>query len=154
MRVSMLAVAACVVALAPLHAADPAKPVVWRAAEMKKLEQKIAGNIDPARHLGLERLMDSATLIYRDGPSEAEVHQKLADFIVVRQGAGAVIVGGTMIDGKPSAPDELRGRMEGGTKYTFAAGDTLYIPANTVHQFVVDPGKNFVMTIVKVTPKP
>ena len=147
----MLIAVLCVVSL---EAADPAKVVVWRAGEMKKLEQKVSTNIDTARHLGLERLLDSATLIYRDGPSEAEVHQKLADFIIVRDGEGVVLVGGKMIDGTQSAPDELRGRMEGGTKYTFAAGDTLYIPANTVHQFLVDKGKHYLMTIVKITPKP
>ena len=52
----------------------------WPAQQIADLEKKIAGNVDPARHLGLERFLDGATLIYRDGPSEAEVHQKLADF--------------------------------------------------------------------------
>jgi mannose-6-phosphate isomerase-like protein (cupin superfamily) len=100
-------------------------------------------------------LLDSATLIYRDGPSEAEVHRTLADFITVRSGEGEVVVGGTIVDGKSSAPDELRGTsIQGGTRYRIAAGDILYIPANTVHQFFVAPGKNFTVTIVKITPKP
>ena len=142
------------VASMPLRAADPQTPVHWSASQLAATEAKIKSSVDPARHLGLERLLDSATLIYRDGPSEAEVHQKLPDFITVRAGEGEVVVGGTIVDGKSSAPDELRGAsIKGGTRYKMAAGDIMYIPANTVHQFFVAPGKNFTVTIVKITPK-
>ena len=141
--------------LVPLQAADPTSPILWTAKQLAETEAKIRGAVDPARHLGVERLLDSATLIYRDGPSEAEVHQKLADFITVRAGEGEIVIGGTIINGKTSAQDELRGSgIEGGTRYKFTAGDALYIPANTVHQFFVAPGRNFTVTIVKITPKP
>ena len=141
--------------LVPLRAADPTSPVLWTAKQLAETEARIRGAVDPARHLGVERLLDSATLIYRDGPSEAEVHQKLADFITVRAGDGEIVIGGTIINGKSSAQDELRGSgIEGGTRYKFTAGDALYIPANTVHQFFVAPGRNFTVTIVKITPKP
>ena len=141
--------------LVPLQAADPTGPVLWTARQLADFEKTIRSSVDPARHLGIERLLDSATLIYRDGPSEAEVHQKLADFITVRAGEGEIVIGGTIINGKSSAQDELRGSgIEGGTRYKFTAGDALYIPANTVHQFFVAPGRNFTVTIVKITPKP
>jgi mannose-6-phosphate isomerase-like protein (cupin superfamily) len=156
-KTTLLFVALLLVALllAPLHAADPTTPIVWTAKQLSETETKIRGAVDPARHLGLERLLDSATLIYRDGPSEAEVHQKLADFITVRSGEGEIVIGGKIVNGKTSAPDELRGSsIEGGTRYKFSAGDALYVPANTVHQFFVAPGRNFVVTIVKITPKP
>jgi hypothetical protein len=79
----------------------------------------------------------------------------LADFITVRAGEGEIVIGGKIIDGKTSAPDELRGAsIDGGTRYKFSAGDALYVPANTVHQFFVAPGRNFTVTIVKITPKP
>jgi mannose-6-phosphate isomerase-like protein (cupin superfamily) len=144
-----------VIAALPVRAADPQAPIHWTAGQLAETEKKIKSAVDPARHLGLERLLDSATLIYRDGPSEAEVHQTLADFITVRSGEGEVVVGGTIVDGKTSAPNELRGSsIKGGTRYKIAAGDILYIPANTVHQFFVPPGKNFTVTIVKITPKP
>ena len=139
----------------PLHAADPTTPVVWTAKQLSELEAKARSSVDPARHLGLDRLLDSATLIYRDGPSEAEIHLKLADFITVRAGEGEIVIGGKIVDGKTSAPDELRGAsIEGGARYKFSAGDALYVPANTVHQFFVAPGRNFTVTIVKITPKP
>src|SRR5688572_31576966 len=80
---------ALVVLLAGMVAAAAAQgPLHWTAKEIAEIEQKIAGAVDPARHLGLQRLLEGATLIHRDGPSEAEVHLKLADFITVRSGEG------------------------------------------------------------------
>ena len=130
------------------------QPTLWTAKQLADLEKKISSNVDPARHLGLERLVDGgATLIYRDGPSEAETHTKLADFITVRSGEGEVLIGGTIVEGRSTAADELRGTaIRGATTYKVSAGDILYIPANTVHQFVVAPGRHFVVTIVKITP--
>jgi DNA-binding beta-propeller fold protein YncE len=139
---------------APLIANDPNTPIVWTAKELAALETRIKGDVDPVRHLGIERLLDSGTLIHRDGPSEAEIHTGLADFITVRSGEGAVIVGGEIVDAKVTAPGEMRGpSIRGGTRRAFAAGDSLYIPANMVHQFVVEPGKSFTVVIVKITPK-
>ena len=130
------------------------QPILWSAKQLADLEKKIQSNVDQERHLGLERLIEGgATLIYRDGPSEAEVHTKLADFITVRSGEGEVLIGGTIVEGRSTAADELRGKsIQGATSYKVGAGDILYIPANTVHQFVLAPGKSFVVTIVKITP--
>jgi DNA-binding beta-propeller fold protein YncE/mannose-6-phosphate isomerase-like protein (cupin superfamily) len=135
--------------------ADTAQqPILWSAKQLADLEQKISSNVDPARHLGLERLIDGgATLIYRDGPSEAEIHTKHADLITIRSGEGEVLIGGTIVEGRSTAADELRGKaIQGGTSYKVSAGDILYIPANTVHQFMLAPGKHFIVTIVKITP--
>jgi DNA-binding beta-propeller fold protein YncE len=153
MRRISLVLAALALAV-PLKAQDPAAPVIWTARDLAALETKIKGAVDPARHLGLERLLASGTLIYRDGPSEAEIHTTLADFITVRSGEGAVIMGGEIVGAKATAPGEMRGpSINGGTRQRIAAGDSLYIPANMVHQFVVEPGKSFTVTIVKITPK-
>src|SRR5687768_1696428 len=106
------------------------------------------------RSLGLERLIEGgATLIYRDGPSEAEIHTTQADFITIRSGEGEVLIGGTIVEGRSTAADELRGKaIQGATSYKVSAGDILYIPANTVHQFILAPGTHFIVTIVKITP--
>jgi mannose-6-phosphate isomerase-like protein (cupin superfamily) len=137
-----------------LWGANPSGVVLWNAAQMNAIDRKLAANVNPQTHLGVERLMDSAIMIHRVGPSEAEIHTKEADFIVVEAGEGTVLAGGSIIGGKPSGPDEMRGTsIEGGTKYPLKAGDHLYIPANMVHQFLVDPGKEFTATIVKIVPK-
>jgi hypothetical protein len=78
----------------------------------------------------------------------------LIGIIVVGVDLFCIVVGGKMVGGKPERPDEIRGdSIDGGTNYPVAAGDTLYIPVNTPHQFFVEKGKHWVITIVKITPK-
>jgi mannose-6-phosphate isomerase-like protein (cupin superfamily) len=138
-----------------LEAADPSQPIFWSATQQKDFDQKALAALNPARHLGTERLMDSAFVAYRNGSGEAEIHEKQADLLLIRSGEGTVLVGGKILDGKPSGAGEVRGRaIEGGTKYPIAAGDILYIPANTVHQFLIEPGQSFTAMVVKITPKP
>jgi mannose-6-phosphate isomerase-like protein (cupin superfamily) len=138
-----------------LRAADPAQPVFWSSSQQKDFNKNAQAKLNLDRHLGTERLLDSAFVAYRNGPGEAEIHEKLADLLLIREGEGTVLVGGKIVGGKPSGQDEVRGTsIEGGTKYPIAAGDILYIPANTVHQFQVEPGKSFTAMVVKITPKP
>ena len=135
--------------------ADPSQPMFWSSSQLKDIDKKANAKMNPERHLGTERLLDSAFVSFRNGSGEPELHEKLADMIIVRSGAGAVLVGGKMIDGKSSGPDEMRGKsIEGATKYPIAAGDTLYIPAGVVHQFWMEPGQAFTAMVVKITPKP
>jgi len=138
-----------------LLAADPTQPVFWSAAQQKDFDKAALSKLDADRHLGTERLLDSGFVAYRNGNGEAEIHEKQADLLLIRSGEGTVLVGGKIVEGKPSAPDEVRGKsIEGGTRYPIAAGDVLYIPANTVHQFIVEQGKSFTAMVVKITPKP
>jgi hypothetical protein len=140
---------------ASLWGANPTEPVYWSAAQMKSIDQKLAGNVNPQTHVGVQRLMDSAIVVHRVGPSGAEIHTKEGDFIFVEAGEGTVLAGGTIVDGKSSGPDEMRGKsIDGGTRYPLKAGDSIFIPANMVHQFLVEPGKEFTATIVKIVPKP
>ena len=138
-----------------LQAADSTQPLFWSSSQLKDMEKSATSKLNPDRHLGTERMLDSAFVAFRNGNGEAELHEKLADLLIIRAGEGTVLVGGKMVDGKASGPDEVRGKsIEGGTRYPIAAGDTLYIPANTVHQFLVEPGKSFTAMVVKITPKP
>ena len=137
------------------QAGDPKVPVFWSAQQMKDLDTRAASRVSPQTNMAGERLLASASLIYRTGNSGSEIHEKLADFIFIREGEGSILVGGKLIGGQPSAADEIRGEsIEGGTRYPVTAGDTLYIPANTPHQFFVEKGKHWAITIVKITPKP
>jgi mannose-6-phosphate isomerase-like protein (cupin superfamily) len=141
--------------LAAVQAADPVEPKFWSANQLKDADKNANGKLNEERHLGTERLLDSAFIAFRNGSGEAELHEKLADLIVVRSGQGAVLVGGKMIEGRSTGPGEMRGKaIEGGKKYPIAAGDTLYAPANTVHQFVMEPGQSFTAMVVKIAPKP
>ena len=85
--------------------------------------------------------------------SGAEAHAESADFIIVNGGAGTILVGGTIRNGKLERPGEIRGdAIDGGTPYPVKAGDTLYIPKAMAHQFQVRDGGHMVYTVVKVTP--
>ncbi len=152
MKATLLLVLAFSVAL---PAADSSQPLFWSSAQQKDFDKQALSKLNADRHLGTERLLDSAFVAFRNGNGEAEIHEKQADLLMIRSGEGTVLVGGKIVEGKPSGTDEIRGKsIEGGTRYPIAAGDILYIPANTVHQFVVEPGKSFTAMVVKITPKP
>ena len=133
---------------------DPATPIFWTAAQMKEIDASLASRQNPATHNAGTALIASANVIYRTGPSQSEIHEKQGELIFIREGEGAIVVGGKMVGGKPERPNEIRGdTIEGGTRYTVAAGDTLYIPVNTPHQFFIETGKHFAITIVKLNPQ-
>ena len=137
------------------QAGDPATPIFWSAQQMKEIDTRAGSRVSPQTNMAGERLLASANVIYRTGDSGSEIHEKFADFILVREGEGSILVGGKLIGGAVSRPGEIRGTsIEGGMRYPVAAGDTLYIPANMPHQFFVEKGKHWVITIVKITPQP
>src|SRR4026207_2479311 len=133
---------------------DPQTPVFWSSQKIKDLAAEMKPRVNPDTHNTGMSLIPSANLIYREGDSSSEIHEKTADFIFVHEGEGVILVGGKMVGGQPSAPDEIRGAsIEGGNRYPTAMGDSIYIPANMPHQFFVEKGRHFVITIVKLPPK-
>ena len=140
-------------ALVPLQAADPTTPIHWSAARTKELITAAASKVNKQTGMSPQRFMDSAFMMYREKSSGAEAHTGSADFIIVNDGAGTIVIGGRIINGKLDRPGEVRGdSIEGGTPYAVSAGDTLYVPKNAPHQFQVEPGRHMVYTVVKVTP--
>jgi mannose-6-phosphate isomerase-like protein (cupin superfamily) len=139
--------------LIPLQAADPTTAIHWSAAKTKELITEAAAKVNTQTGMSPTRFMDSAFMMYREKSSGAEAHTRSADFIIVNDGAGTIVVGGQIINGKLDRPGEIRGdSIEGGTPYPVSAGDTLYVPKNAPHQFQVEAGKYMVYTVVKVTP--
>ena len=135
-------------------ATDPKTAVFWSAAQTKEIDARLAPRVSSQTNMAGQSLLASASVIYRTGPSQSEIHEKEADLIFVREGEGSIVAGGKIVGGKPERPNEVRGdSIEGGTRYPVSAGDTLYVPANTPHQFFVEKGKHWVITIVKITPK-
>jgi hypothetical protein len=158
MRYALFAASVCLamfIVQLSVRAADPVKPMFWSAAQNKEFDQKATAKLNAERHLGTERLMDSAFVAFRNGSGEAELHVKQADLLLIRSGSGVVLVGGEMVEGTPTGPDEVRGKsISGGTRYPVVAGDTLYVPANTAHQFLMEPGQSFTAMVIKIVPKP
>jgi len=72
----------------------------------------------------------------RDKPGVAEVHVKDADIIYVQEGSATFVAGGTVVDPKSTAPDEIRGKeITGGETRTITKGDVVIVPAGTPHWF-------------------
>jgi hypothetical protein len=62
-----------------LQAADPSRPMFWSSAQQKDFDKLALSKLNADRHLGTERLLDSAFVAYRNGNAEAELHEKQAD---------------------------------------------------------------------------
>jgi mannose-6-phosphate isomerase-like protein (cupin superfamily) len=91
-------------------------------------------------------------IVRRDGDGAAELHEKQVDLVTVLSGEGTLVVGGKMVDGKTTAPNEIRGKsIEGGVRKPMAVGDVFHIPAGVPHQMLVP--KSLVIQVVKVDTK-
>jgi glc operon protein GlcG len=72
----------------------------------------------------------------REAPGMAEIHTKDTDIIYVLGGEAQFVTGGTALDTKTIAPDEIRGRaIEGGETRRIVKGDVLIVPNGTPHWF-------------------
>ncbi len=90
--------------------------------------------------------------IRREGDGEAEVHDTQVDVIFVTSGEGTLIVGGTVVEPRRSAPGEIRGKsIKGGIVRKMAPGDVIHIPAKVPHQMLVP--KLLTFEVVKVDTK-
>lgn len=94
----------------------------------------------------------SLLAIRRDADGEAEVHDTQVDVIFVKSGEGTLILGGTVVEPRTTAPGEIRGKsIKGGVSKKMAAGDVLHIPAKIPHQMLVPKSLSF--EVVKVDTK-
>ena len=72
----------------------------------------------------------------RDKPGLAEIHALDTDIIYVMQGTATIVTGGTAVDAKEIAPNEIRGsRIEGGVTRKLSQGEVIIVPNNTAHWF-------------------
>jgi glc operon protein GlcG len=73
---------------------------------------------------------------HREGPGLAEVHTLDADIIHVLEGSATFVTGGTVENGKTTAPNEIRGSaIRDGETRRISKGDVLIVPAGTPHWF-------------------
>jgi uncharacterized RmlC-like cupin family protein len=82
---------------------------------------------------------------------QAEWHEKQADLIVVQSGQATLLIGGKIVNGKTTAPNEIRGTsIEGGERQALKAGDIVHVPVKTPHQVLLDPGQTLNYVVLKV----
>ena len=147
-------VAAGMLAVLPLMAAEPTGLVVWSGSELQGYGKKLAPKMNEKK-LATERLAafgnHLAMVAHREADGEAELHETQADLFVVQSGAATLVVGGEVVDAKTTAPGEVRGpSIKGGERKTLGAGDIVHIPARVPHQLLVAPGKEFTYFVMKV----
>ena len=69
-------------------------------------------------------------------PGLAEVHLRETDVIYVLEGTAEFVTGGRIVNGKTTAPGEIRGeRIEAGQSQQLTPGDIVIVPPNTPHWF-------------------
>jgi mannose-6-phosphate isomerase-like protein (cupin superfamily) len=70
----------------------------------------------------------------RDKVGESEIHENETDIFVVVAGKATIVLGGTLVNPKVTAPGEIRGSaIEGGKDYLLEPGVVLTVPRNTPH---------------------
>lgn len=89
----------------------------------------------------------------RNKDGRAEVHENYADIFFVVQGTAKLLTGGTVQDGNPVSPGEIRGKsVLNGVETTLNQADIVHIPATVPHQLLPEGG-SFVYFVIKVKEK-
>jgi mannose-6-phosphate isomerase-like protein (cupin superfamily) len=150
-----LIAAALLFAATALPAGDPPGFRYWSSSELKSFTKSLAPKVN-AQKIATEQLGSHGNYLFmvahRDGSGEAEYHEKQADVFVIESGEGTLIYGGSLVNGKTTAPNEMRAAsISGGMEKKLAAGDVVTIPAATAHQMMVPAGKQVTYFVIKVT---
>jgi len=90
-------------------------------------------------------------LAQRREAGQVEYHDHTNHVFVMVEGEATLVVGGTMVDPKRTAPDQMRApSLDGGTIYHLSKGDVITIPAKTPHWFKEVPTKTVAYYAVNI----
>ena len=149
-----LAVLAILSALFASAAGDPSGFAIWTASALHARSGQLSQRMDSDKaasetlaDFGNHRMM----LAHREASGAAEVHEKMADILIVEDGDATLVVGGEMVAARATAPGEVRGTaIDGGERHRLAAGDLVHIPAGVPHRLLLDPGHRITYLVAKV----
>src|SRR5260370_18317246 len=115
-----------------LPAGDPPGFYLWKSAELKGFAKTLAPKMSDKK-VASETIAShgnySFMVAHREGSGEAEYHSTQADIFVVQSGEATLVVGGELVDGKTTAPNEMRApAIKGGAAKKIAAGAVLTVP--------------------------
>jgi mannose-6-phosphate isomerase-like protein (cupin superfamily) len=80
-----------------------------------------------------------------------EYHDRTNHVFIMVEGEATFITGGTMVDAKRTAPDQMRAAsIEGGETHHLTKGDVITIPAKTPHWFKEVPTKTVAYYAVNI----
>ena len=90
---------------------------------------------------------------HRNGGGQVEVHDKQTDVLYVVDGGATLVTGGTMVDGKVSAPGQWIGTsITGGQSQQLGKGDVVVIPAGVPHWFKEVPASISYLVVKVIKP--
>src|ERR1700730_16592693 len=90
-------------------------------------------------------------LAQRREAGAVEYHDHTNHVFVMVEGEATMVVGGTMVDAKRTAPDQMRApSLEGGTIYRLSKGDVITIPARTPRWYKDVPTKTVAYYAVNI----
>jgi len=90
-------------------------------------------------------------LAQRRQAGEVEYHDRTNHVFVMVEGEATLVVGGTMVNAKRTARDQMRApSLEGGTTYHMSKGDVITIPAKTPHWFKEVPTRTVAYYAVNI----
>ena len=90
-------------------------------------------------------------LAQRREAGAVEYHDHTNHVFIMVDGEATLVVGGTMVDSKRTAPDQMRApSLDGGTTYHLSKGDVITIPAKTPHWFKEVPTKTVAYYAVNI----
>lgn len=138
-----------------LCAADPPGFALWKGSDLHAKEKILSSG----GKIGIEALGNygnhRTSVIRRHTSGEAEIHEHVVDFLIVEAGEATLVVGGRIANARTTTPGERRGpSIEAGDKHRLISGDIAHIPANTPHQFLLDPGKTVTYFTIKLDVPP
>jgi mannose-6-phosphate isomerase-like protein (cupin superfamily) len=141
-------------AAAALPAGAPKGFEHWKSGDLQAFEKKLSPKIN-AQKVSLQSLGSygnhSFLVAHREGSGEAELHETQNDVMVIESGEATLVIGGTVVNPKTTAPHEIRGpSIQGGEKVPLVPGDVLHIPVKTAHQMLLDSGKQLTYFVVKI----
>ena len=90
-------------------------------------------------------------LANRREAGSVEYHDHTNHVFIMVEGEATFITGGTMVDAKRTAPDQMRAAaIEGGVTHHLTKGDVITIPAKTPHWFKDVPTKTVAYYAVNI----
>ena len=135
----------------------PAGFELWKHSDLQAFEHKLSPKMN-AQKVATQPLEGygnhTILMAHREGSGEAELHETQNDVMVIQSGEATLVVGGTVVDPKTTAPHEIRGpSIKGGEKKSLAAGDVVHIPVKVPHQMLLESGKQITYFVVKIDAK-
>ncbi len=148
--VLLLSIASSAVAqTVPLSQRLDAAALNQKAAEL--LSKARTAEFGIASEVLLKRPESNIQMAARVKSGQSEWHREDADILIGVEGSAEIITGGEVVNGKETAPGEIRGdSVRGGTTQPFRAGDYIRIEPKTAHQVILAPGTTFRYMAVKV----